>query len=158
MPGVRDLEAHLLLDTHGGDKELRAFHVLCGAVLFDLFEIKRADTEYRPPLSYFDGTMTEEAKEEEDDQFQENESQYFAEKLPWDEQKVEYLKALGWDLTGDNGQPLGITRHVCRVIEAVAKGLAGKAPEADVLDAKRWAEDMEVAAKQFQQKKRGVKL
>jgi hypothetical protein len=29
MPGVRDLEQHLLMDQHAGDKELREFRGRC---------------------------------------------------------------------------------------------------------------------------------
>jgi hypothetical protein len=74
--------------------------------------------------------------------------------MGFDEDKIGYLLHFGWDLLGDNKHPLQITPNVCRVIEAVARGIAGKAPEADVVDTEHWAEEMQRQADQFKRKKR----
>jgi hypothetical protein len=74
--------------------------------------------------------------------------------MNWDEDRVAYLKEYGWDLSNDSGQPLLITRHVCRVIEAVAKGIAGKAMETEVIETENWGEKIKRDAEKFAQQKR----
>lgn len=72
--------------------------------------------------------------------------------MKWDEDKVVYLRPLGWDLTDDKGQPLRITRHVCRVIEAVAKGVAGTAPDAEIIDREAWTAKIQQDADAFRKR------
>jgi hypothetical protein len=153
MPGIPALEDRLMMDTHAGDKDLHGFKRLCNETLFDLFGITHAETLFQYPASYLNKTMSADDREDIEDAAREHEENFVTEAM-FDEDRAEYLKNFGWDLYGNNGQPLLITRHVCRVIEAVAKGIAGIAPEADVVDTKRWAEDMQRQADQFKRKRK----
>jgi hypothetical protein len=156
MHGVSDLENDLVLEIRSGNKNPEGFQAKCDEVLFKIFGIRKGDTVYHPPSSYFDGSMSEDDRFFEDDKFEENEDEYDTDDMEWAEDRVEYLKRFGWDLTDDRNSPLQITKYVSRVVEAVAKGLAGSVPEANVIDATEWAEQLQKQADIFRRNKKNA--
>jgi PAS domain-containing protein len=154
MPGVRDLENRYLLDTVAGDEHLDGFMAECNRVLRDLFGITRSDTIFKTPDAYANRKLTDDERYDLEDLREEWEERFQAEELGWDEHRQEYLKMLGWDLSDDDGKPLRITRYVCRVIEAVAKGIAGTAPDAEIIARDTWAAQIQKEAAQFSKKSR----
>jgi len=155
MPGVRDLENRLLLDTVGGGGEPSdGFEFQRDLVLRKLFGITRRDTIFETPDAYANRQLSQDEKYDLEDLRDEWEEQFQTEDLKWDDHRVAYLKMLGWDLAGDNGQPLLITRYVCRVIEAVAKGIAGTAPDAEIIARDTWAAQIQEDAQKFTSKSR----
>lgn len=154
MPGVRDLESRLLLDTVGGGPPSGDFEFQRDYVLRKLFGITRNDTVFKTPDAYVDRELSRDEEWDLEDLQEEWELQLLAERLEWDEQRVEYLKLLGWDLADDDGKPLRITRYVCRVIEAATKGIAGTVPDAEVIARDAWAAQIQKDAAQFTSKSR----
>lgn len=116
-------------------------------------ELKR---HYPKPEAYLNDQISEAERYKIDYYSARYDARFSTAKLKWDCDRVKYLKRLGWDLMGDNGQPLQITQYVCRVIEAVAKGIAGKVPEADVVDAKAIEEKLQQQASEFQRSRRNT--
>jgi PAS domain-containing protein len=152
MPGVRDLENRLLLDTVAG-VDLDGFKAECSSALRKLFGITRSDTIFKTPEAYANRKLSDDERYDLEDLREEWEGRFQTEDLGWDDHRVAFLKVCGWDLTDDNGQPLRITRYVCRVIEAVAKGIAGTAPDAEVIARDTWAAQIQKDAAQFSKKR-----
>jgi hypothetical protein len=46
-----------------------------------------------------------------------------------DEEIVERMLALNWDLRGDDGKPLRVARHIALTIECAEKGVCGRLPD-----------------------------
>ncbi len=154
MPGVRDLENRLLMATVAGLEHLDGFMDECNSVLRNLFGITRSDTIFKTPDAYENRKLSDDERYDLEDLREDWEGRFQAEELRWDEHRVEYLKMFGWDLSDDNGQPLRITRYISRVIEAVAKGIAGTAPDAEVISRDAWAAQIQKDAAMFSKKSR----
>jgi hypothetical protein len=154
MPGVRDVEDFCRFGVNVNKDDTRSLLDRCDALTTSLFGITRDDTLFVLPERYVDGSMPFEERLEVGWDRDDHEAQFDCEKLGFDESKIDYLLRLGWDLRDERGQPLHITRWVCRVIEAVAKGIAGTIPEADVIDAKRLEASLGRQAEEFMKQRR----
>jgi hypothetical protein len=148
MPGVRELEDFGRFGVNVNKDDTRSLLDRCDALTMSLFGITRDDTLYVFPPEYTDGSMPFEDRLEVDAERAEYEAQFVSE-VGFDESKIEYLLKLGWDLRDDRGQPLEITRYVCRVIEAAALGVAGTLPDADVVEIKQWEDSLAQEARDF---------
>lgn len=153
LPGVKDVEEFWRLGLHTSN-DARSLEDRCNALTKELFGITRDDTLFVAPPEYQDGTMPFEDRWDVDAQRADHEAQFVTEAMGFDEDKVEFLLHFGWDLRDDRGQPLEITRYICRVIEAVARGVAGSAPSSEVIETQSWGQALEQAAAEFKKKKR----
>jgi hypothetical protein len=156
MPGIAALEDRLLLDTLARDNDLYEFKAMCGETLFSLFGIWHQDTLFARPDNY--EAMDEDARYEIQLQAEAWEEQFVTEGMKWDEVRLPYLKTLGWDLTNHRGQALNITKYVCRIVEAVAKNIAGQAPDGDVIDVQVLEDRLKRQVADFQQKTKSQSL
>lgn len=71
-----------------------------------------------------------------------------------DDEAVEYLLGLGFDLRDERGQPSRATRAFAAVVEAVARGLAGHQPDRAEAEAESFGERMDADAKAFMRARR----
>jgi hypothetical protein len=149
MPGVREVEDFGRFGVNVNKDDTRSLMDRCDALTMSLFGITRNETLYELPPEYADGSMPFEERLEVEAERAEYEAQFVSEKMGFDDSKVEYLFKFGWDLKDDRGQPLEITRHVCRTIEAVALGVVGTLPDADVVEIKQWEDSLAQEVRDF---------
>lgn len=149
MPGIRDLEARALLEGATKDRHTDEFALKFHETCQSLFGITEFETHFKYPDAYYVGELSEEEEIKLEEQEEEYEAQFETHKMDWEEDIVEYLHRYNWDLTDDRGQPLHLAKIICRVIEAVAKGIKGKAPDAEVIAAKDWGEQFKKDVTKF---------
>ena len=71
-----------------------------------------------------------------------------------DQEGVEHLRKLGWDLTDDHDKPLRITQHLLWLINAVATGAEGSPPMSDQLADNAFCQRVEAIAARPKQHER----
>jgi len=153
LPGVRALENKLVMERVSRNQHLDGFRNACEDVSFDLFGITRGDVFEEFGKAYLRDHPEKDVVELDLDDLQEAyKATYKTESLGWEEDKVEFLKSLGWDLTNDRGTALSITDYFCRQVEAVATGRAGALPDLETASAESWGEGLEHAARAFKRR------
>lgn len=71
-----------------------------------------------------------------------------------DDEAVNYLLNLGFDLRDERGQPLRATHAMAPAVEAVARGLCGHLPDPTAASVENFAERIQAEAKAFMQGRR----
>jgi hypothetical protein len=137
MPGVQALEDKLLLGTAPAN-----FESQCDEVSQKLFGITRWDI-----ASLFDGMTREQM-------IVEYHTKFAIENYVYDDDKVDYLKTLGWDFTDNIGRPLNVMPLFCLQAEAIARGYFAPPTNLHEVSAETWGSSLEAAAKNFQKQKR----
>ena len=153
LPGVDGLEnaCFLLMDRRGNlppEIEERARDLS-----LQVFGITEAETKYVWPDEYFDHHPDSYEAYPFIVQAEAHERRFEAMKLP-DDEKVKYLKNLGWDFGDERGEPLRSIRLFVRQAEAVSKGIAGQWPDLEATAEAKTFSQLEKEAKEWAARRR----
>ena len=129
------------------------FQSQCDATMLKLFGMDASGTEFQAPAGWYGRLKREDVSQMKRD----FEAQFHTSKMKWPEDQAAYLKTLGWDLTDDKGNALLITKQFARVVEAVAKRIAGHAPNMDQVEVEIFEDSMKRQVDEYLRKKRSNK-
>ena len=153
LPGIRELEDKCLLGDFDRGRPDGPFEEKLREVSMKLFGITKAETEFDFPHGYFDLDDEDPEKWAISEQYWAHEDRFTVCRLPY-EDKLETLKALGWDFTDGRGDLLRVTDFFVRQAEAASKGIAGHMPDMSSVRVESWAAAMMRDAEQFRRSAR----
>ena len=153
LPGFQALEDKRVVTQPARGPLTADFEASVDALSESTFGITKAQTEYEPPYEYWEMSEDDPAKWAIGHAWDEHDKKFASSDLPYDE-RVAYLKDLGWDFTDQRGNLLQITELFCRQVEAVSKGLGGRMPDTASIGLESWATQVEREAREFKKNAR----
>jgi hypothetical protein len=135
MPGVRELEDQLILGKKlhfDGDLD-EVSKKLFGITQWDIWE----------PYAHLGEDWRDECRKT-----------YAMAALDFDEDKVAYLKDIGWDFTDELGRPVRVLQYFCFQAEAIARGLVAGTADTTEVAAEMWGAQLEAQVRAYKKQKR----